>query len=306
MHNNKKYTLQEVKEYIEQDPEYKLLSTEYKDCDTPLDVLHTSCNTIFHPTFSNFRKYGTRCPKCFGVHKIDYDYVKKYIESSGDYVLISKEYTGAFGDLEILCKKCNNIFKTTWARYKQGSRCKYCKNNKRRNNFEYIKDSIEKDGNYLLLSDKYVNARQKLLLKCKKCGRIFSISWNKFSQGRRCPCNSPGGNKFIYDYLISHNYKENIDFVREYKDKNCKDILPLTFDFRINTKSGYFLLEIQGKQHYSDRYSKFYSDKLILHDNIKKKYCAENFIKLLEIMYDGNTKKLLSNFEKILNEEALL
>lgn len=307
MHRNKKYTLQEVKDYIENISGYKLLSTNYVNCDTPLDVLHEDCGTIFHPTFSNFRKYETRCPHCYGSPKIDYNYVKNYVESSGEYELISKEYKGAFEELEVLCKKCGNIFKTTWARFHQGYRCKICANNKRKNNYEYIKENIEKDEDYTLLCKEYKNARQKLKIQCNKCGRIFEMSWNKFSQGRRCSCNLPGGNKFIYNYLISHNFVENKDFMAEYKINDCKSKRELPFDFRINTNSGYFLVEIQGKQHYSNTNSKYCTKELLEHDILKKDYCDNHNITLYLIPFlDGNSSKLLDNFSKILTKEGII
>ena len=305
MHRNKKYTLEEVKSYIESISGYKLLSSFYKNCDTPLDVLHEECNTIFHPTFYNFRKYATRCPHCYGVPKITFDYVKSVIETDGKYQLISTEYLGAFGSLNIKCKTCNNIFASTWARFSEGNRCPFCANNKRRNSYESVKNFIEKDNLYSLLSTDYINARSKLKIKCNKCSRIFYMSWNKFSQGRRCTCNLIGGNKFIYEYLIKNNYKENINFIREYRDENCCSKKELPFDFRINIKDRYFLVEIQGKQHYSQIGSKFCTKELLEHDEIKKNFCKSHNIHLYLIPFiDGNTEKLIDNFSDILRKEG--
>lgn len=50
--------------------------------------------------------------------------------------------------------------------------------------YEFIKEQIEKEG-YQLLSDSYVNNKQKLKVKCNK-NHIFEINYDNFKQGKRC------------------------------------------------------------------------------------------------------------------------
>ncbi|KKN66555.1 hypothetical protein LCGC14_0470240 [marine sediment metagenome] len=50
---------------------------------------------------------------------------------------------------------------------------------------EYIREQFEKEG-YKLLSKKYVGAHIKLKYVCSK-GHRHNITWNNWSNGRRCP-----------------------------------------------------------------------------------------------------------------------
>ena len=83
-----KLTYKEVKEYIESFG-YKLLSNEYKNSKTKLEI-ECPKGHVFEMRFNSF-KNGTRCPKCGGTQKLTYDEVKKYIESFG-YELLSTKY----------------------------------------------------------------------------------------------------------------------------------------------------------------------------------------------------------------------
>lgn len=51
--------------------------------------------------------------------------------------------------------------------------------------YEYVKEYIENEG-YELLSNDYVNAHEKLLIKCKQ-GHEFNMNFNNFKSGKRCP-----------------------------------------------------------------------------------------------------------------------
>ena len=68
--------------------------------------------------------------------------------------------------------------------FKNGQRCKECYFNRRRLNFEHVKQKIEEEK-YKLLSTKY-NTNQDLLdVECDK-KHIFKITYACFQQGSRC------------------------------------------------------------------------------------------------------------------------
>lgn len=78
---------------------------------------------------------------------------------------------------------------------------------------EFVRSEFEKEG-YRLLSDRYVNAHQKLYYICLK-GHKHSIQWSNWQQGRRCLyCGrNKGANK----------QRLNIDFIKlEFKKENYK------------------------------------------------------------------------------------
>lgn len=87
-----------------------------------------------------------------------------------------------------------------------------------------------------------------------------------------------------------------ISFLREYRIKNCRNKKPLPFDFAlfkdIDKTNLNFLIEFQGKQHYTNTYwsndlkkSEKEFEQRKINDNIKRKFCNKNNIKLVEIPY---------------------
>lgn len=58
-------------------------------------------------------------------NKLTHEYVKKYVEESGDR-LISTEYTGNKGDLTVECKYCEQEYDTTFKKYQEGQRHSKC------------------------------------------------------------------------------------------------------------------------------------------------------------------------------------
>ena len=136
--------------------------------------------------------------------KIDYFKIKEYIESL-NYKLHSKEYNDSYSLLKLECKN-GHIYNVTWNNFQQGHRCKKCylknlPNDKRykteaakksyrklsrdrRHSIEFIREQFEKKG-WKLLSEKYINNRQKLDVICSE-GHNCKIAYDKFQAGRGC------------------------------------------------------------------------------------------------------------------------
>lgn len=51
--------------------------------------------------------------------------------------------------------------------------------------YEEVKKYIEEDGNNILLSETYVNNKEKLSIKCEN-NHIFTMSFHDFKAGCRC------------------------------------------------------------------------------------------------------------------------
>lgn len=119
--------------------EYVILSEDefkYKD---KVEMLHTTCGTIFYPTIKNFTNKnkgggkGTRCPECSHPSKArTMDYVKEYFErvTLGEYTLLSTEYVNNKEKLKIRhnCSACNDHeFEMTFNEFKNAEqRCPEC------------------------------------------------------------------------------------------------------------------------------------------------------------------------------------
>ena len=96
-------------------------------------------------------------------------------------------------------------------------------------------------------------------------------------------CSESKGEREIRKYL--DNFK--INYEKEYKFKDCRNILPLRFDFYLPKYRT--AIEFDGIQHYEPM--EFFGgleayERLKKNDKIKSDYCEENYIDLIRIRYD--------------------
>lgn len=109
--------------------------------------------------------------------------------------------------------------------------------------------------------------------KVNSCGCLFSVAQNKMKE------------------ILEKN---NIKYQEEYMLDDCRDVRRLPFDFAIfNENKLVLLVELQGQQHYypftfNSENKEIKNENLkdrIKKDNIKRQYCIDNNIPLLEIKY---------------------
>lgn len=180
-------TIDGIKQLIESEYGYKLLSTEYKNR-VNLDILCNN-NHKFSMRYDVF-KDGQRCKECYhNRRRLNLDYVKQKIEEE-NYKLLSTKYNTNQDLLDVECDK-KHLFKITYSCFQQGTRCSVCwdiKNKQygldKRLSFTFVKEFIEKEG-YKLLSD-YNTSRKKLKIQCNK-EHIYEATWSTFNSGSRCP-----------------------------------------------------------------------------------------------------------------------
>ena len=83
--------------------------------------------------------------------------------------------------------------------------------------YEDVKKIIEENGDYQLLSEKYVNGKEKLLVK-HSCGNVYSVSFKDFQAGSRCPkCSN----------------KKKGQYLKKTKDDFIKDVNDITNEFTV-------------------------------------------------------------------------
>jgi very-short-patch-repair endonuclease len=86
----------------------------------------------------------------------------------------------------------------------------------------------------------------------------------------------------------------------EYKFNDCRNILPLPFDFYLKNLN--LLIEYDGRQHF-EAVDLFGGEeglkKRKINDNIKNEYCKKNRISLLRISYLDDIKERLDSYLKI-------
>ena len=136
----KKKTIEEIKPAIELRDEYELISEEYIEAHSKLEILHKSCGDVFQMRWSDFNA-GHRCPGCshkkMGLDQtLPFETIKTKIDSVENYKLLSDEYVNAKSKLKILHYSCGDVFQMTWNDFSQGQRCPKCwiKNNRGENN----------------------------------------------------------------------------------------------------------------------------------------------------------------------------
>ncbi len=148
-----------------------------------------------------------------------------------------------------------------------------------------------------LLGRKYINNTTDSVIEweCKcDCGKTKIVRQNNllFGNVHSCGCmNRSYGELLIYNYLKKYDF----DFVEQYRINNCRNILPLPFDFALFSNSKLVgLIEFDGKQHFKpSKFNKCSEEQAIENymvcvkrDGIKTEYCKNNNIKLLRITYE--------------------
>jgi len=273
---NKKLTYEYVKDFIEKEG-YQLLSKEYKNNRTKL-LIKCPIGHEYKVFFGSFQK-GQKCPYCYGNKKLTYNYVKSYIESFG-YQLLSKEYKNTNTPLHVKCDK-GHEYNPTFGNFYRGQRCLICVKRKK-HTYGYIKDFIEKED-YQLLSDNYVNAHTKLLLKCP-IGHEYEVKFNKFQQGQRCPF-CANKIKHTYEYIKEYIKKEGYQLLSDnYVNAHTKLLLKCPIGHEYEVKFNYFQ---QGS-----RCSICSGNKKLDYEYIKSFVEKEGY-QLLSKEYKNNHTKLL-------------
>jgi hypothetical protein len=213
--------------------------------------------------------------------KFSYEYVKSKFEEK-NFKLLSKEYKNKKDKLEYECQY-GHIDKISFdSFYFAKNECATCSNTKK-HTIEDISKLLEKD-NYKLLSNEYINNKQKLNMMCPK-KHSFDMRLNDYITGYRCKyCVESLGEQKITNFLEKCNDVEYFD--SEYKFIDCKNKNQLPFDFFVNDL---FLIEFDGLQHFQE--IDFFGGKESYelrknNDKIKTNYCREKKIPLLRISYN--------------------
>lgn len=159
---------------------------------------------------------------------------------------------------------------------------------RQRFSYEFIKSEFEKVG-YNLISNFYKNSSQLLQYRCPiHPDKELYVSYNNFRTGNRCPyCYQSKGEYKISTILTN----KNIEYEIQKGFKGCVYKKPLKFDFYLQEYN--LCIEYQGEGHYmpidfAGKGKKWAEQSLLKNqkrDEIKRKFCKENNVYLLEIPY---------------------
>lgn len=319
----KRYTIEDVKRFVEDNSDCKLLTDEYKNFETKM-VFRCSCGNLFETTFEKFKLRNKRqCNKCGrkkNTQKLNIEDVKRFIEieSNSGCKLISDIYVSAHQKLEIICK-CGRLFSTSFNHFKSDvvRQCKICSEEtramKRRLNYDEIKYFIEVESGSgcKLLSKTYKNSKTKIRIRCK-CGNEFTTLFSIFRDYDKRECHvcsqknnlTSKGELKIEEWMI----KNGIAYDTQVTFRDCRNEKVLPFDFVVyNNKSHQkikLIIEYDGKQHYGiglfggteeEMLKNF--ERVRVNDQIKNSYCFKKAISLLRIPYTKYAKidEILTN-----------
>ena len=118
-----KLTYEEVKKYIEENSNCKLLSKDYVGTKDKL-LLQCECGKEFFVAFKHSRSSNQRqCQDCgtdirASKRRLDYSYIKEFVESNSECKLISTKYINSNHKLEFKCK-CGKHFDTYFNLFKR-------------------------------------------------------------------------------------------------------------------------------------------------------------------------------------------
>ena len=267
---------------------------DYINSGTTITFYHKNCGNYFKTRVNKLAK--GKCPKCCSKKQRTYEDLIKEIENLyGDrYLLLStkeelsskrgKEYVNLSLKAKFKCNKCKKIFYQKPLRLiNENLGCTYCISNRKKTFNEAKKEIFEISNGNLELISNYKNRREKVTVRCIKCGEITEDYYFNFTTNKRlCSCCSLSkGERLIYFRL-----KElKLDNIHNYQIDECRHINPLRFDFYVNND---ILIEFDGEQHFEN--IDFLSSLPFITDKIKNKYCIDNNLTLLRISYKNIRK----------------
>ena len=284
---------------------YNYSEVKYINCQTPVKVW---CNIhkefFFIKPICHLDKAG--CKKCAkekiknSLSKTSSDFIKDaQIIHKDKYDYSEVKYMGNKVKVKIYCKKCNTYFYQTPNSHLNGAGCPTCFNKKRGDEKRKTTENFIKQAKSIHGDDydygrvKYINCNHKVEIFCKRCNTIFLQDPKSHLEGIGCPiCKSSKGEKKIREWLSI----KNVMYVRQKRFKGCKNKQQLPFDFYLPDYNS--CIEYQGVQHYKP--IKIWGGEKALKENqlrdqIKRDYCKEYNIKLIEIKYNENIEKRLES-----------
>lgn len=222
-----KLSYKNVADYIKSKGCTLVSKTYERNCDK-LDI-KCECGNIYKVDFNTFKKGQTRCKSCYwkikNHHNLhDYGYVKKYIETKSDSILLSDEYKGCFNPLKIKCS-CGEVWITNFYKIQksQNIKCKSClskiMSDIRRHDWEQVEEEVSKiiHNKFSIVKCDYKNIKTDINLKCIRCGYEFkrSIANIRFAKSG-CPfCERSNRLKTIEEaQVIIDSYADGYKVVR--------------------------------------------------------------------------------------------
>lgn len=287
---NEKY-IHEVFEQVGN--EYTVLS-EYINDRTPITLIHHTCGNQITMQAGSFIR-GTRCKKCsFKIlgeknRKTHDDFVLEVKSLVGNEYTVVGQYEMNKSKIEIRHNTCDQTWFPTANNFLRGSRCDHCFGKHTKTTEKFKCEVFELVGNEYSVLGEYEKSLKGIEMIHNDCGYIWNPRPNDFlSNGSRCPiCSNLGESKGV-QRIIQFFEASGIDYKREVRFKDCRNIKPLPFDFMLKVNGDILLVEYDGQQHFIANRA-WGGEKTLREtqkrDKIKTNYCIANKIALIRIPY---------------------
>lgn len=247
---------------------------------------------------NNLRKGSSACMYCH--HKnLPKDYILQLIEEKAPNIeILDNDFYKLTDKVKCKCKVHNHISRQSIQDILKGKYCYYCGIDKLSKksflSIEEINHRIKETNPHLELIEDYHGIQKSHKFRCNKCGYIWKANINTVNYCPHCE-KYYKGEKIIEEILMSLN----IDFEMQKRFDNCRDKRCLPFDFYLPNNN--LCIEYQGRQHYIpiDYFGGEDAFKTLqFHDTIKRNFCRNSNIKLLEIPYQYDTKEKIMDLIK--------
>lgn len=258
------------------------------------------CGSEFRNSPNNIlgsRKQG--CPNCYHNKQktTEEDFINKAKECNHNITVIG-EYTGIKNKIEVECVYCKKHITMRADSILEGRGHNSCiqKNLERKplkTQEEFIEQLKNVNDNIIPLGT-YTKFSDKMEFNCLVCGNSWKAKISHVILGESgCPhCKISKGEQKVENYLKNNNIK----YIKQYTFNDCRDKLPLPFDFYLPCFN--ICIEYDGEQHVRPAFGEKSFLKTIAHDEIKNNYCKSNNIKLIRIPHTdfNNVEIILDKF----------
>lgn len=210
----------------------------------------------------------------------------------GDEYCVLSKYDGSEVKVGMIHNLCGHVFEMKPSIFLGGSRCLRCARNAqasalRKTTAQFTRE-VERLGNgeYEVVGQ-YQGSKAPIEIKHKTCGNLFKTRPDTILGGHGCSvCKLSKGETQISKWLETKGFQ----FDREVKFSDCRDKIPLRFDFGVYGENGKLitLIEYDGSLHYIPSRRRGGQRRLEItqyHDKIKTDYCLSRNINLIRIPY---------------------
>lgn len=280
---------------------------QYINARTPIDHYCLTHDVVWQAYPDNVLR-GMGCKECRKIRlgnklrKTTEEYKNELININPN-IDVLEEYIDAKTPILHKCKLDEYEWLASPDSILRGTGCPLCakkriSESKRKTHQEYVIDVAKVNPNIEVIGQ-YVNSQTPVLHRCKKDGCEWMARPYNILNGYGCPtCQESKGERAIKKWLESYK----IQYIHQKRFDDCKDILPLPFDFYLPEYN--ICIEYNGEQHYrpvdfAGKGQEWAEQQLVktqAHDQIKSQYCEDNNIRLLVIPYYKNIEEELNNF----------